>query len=442
MSNLPTATIIVLNWNGTAYLEACLRTLLDQTHKPQEILLVDNASTDDSLLLVRDSFPMVNIIENERNLGYAAGNNVALRQVLSETAVLVNPDIVASRDWLENLLAPFATDKAVGITGCKLLFPGNQRLLQHAGGLITHPQAMPAHHGMYEKDEGQFDELADVDFVTGAAVAVRREVFETAGLLDEGFFMYFEDADWCARARRCGFRVVYTPRATAVHDESAIAVRGSASYLRRFHSGRWRYLLKHFTATEIIEKTLPTEAAWLETIEGDERRAAGWAYRDSVSAYSEIFSSRTAHGAEAITQTDQDQIVRGLLDLRQAAMLWPDNPSLWQELENVSQVEPRPFTSAAPVLGPLIARLRYLWASIAVKTYTGALKTQQNEFNQAAADELRAVEGWLREISNVWMRQEGERRELSSELAAIHQELNKTYRALSRIESRIRNLEE
>jgi hypothetical protein len=295
---------------------------------------------------------------------------------------------------------------------------------------------------MYENDEGQFDELADVDFVTGAAIAVRRDVIETAGLLDEGFFMYFEDADWCARARRCGFRVVYTPRATALHDESAMAVRGSTSYLRRFHSGRWRYLLKHFTATEIIEETLPTEAVWLEAIEGDERRATGRAYRDSISASSKIFSSRTAHGAEAITQADKDEIVRGLLELRRAAMLWPDHPSLWQELEKVSQIEPHPFTSSVPVLGPLIARLRDLWASVAVKTYTGSLNTQQNEFNQAAADELRAIEGRLREFSDVWLRQEGEQRELSSELAAIQQELHKIYSSLSRIESRIRILEE
>ncbi|MFN2142816.1 MAG: glycosyltransferase [Candidatus Promineifilaceae bacterium] len=442
MPNLPDATIIILNWNGKAYLEACLTALLDQTYKPQEILLVDNASTDDSPALVRESFPAVKIIENERNLGYAAGNNAALRQVDSETAVLVNPDIVAGSDWLENLLAPFAADKTIGIVGSKLLYPGKEQQLQHAGGLITHPQAMPAHRGMYESDEGQFDEPADVDFVTGAAIAVRRDVLETAGLLDEGFFMYFEDADWCARARRSGFRVVYAPRATAVHDESATSVRGSASYLRRFHSGRWRYLLKHFAPAEIINGTLPAETAWLGGIEGAERRALGWAYRDSIGDFPAIMAARTQDGAKAITQADQDLIIGGLLDLRRAALLWPDKPAQWQDLMDAGQVKPRPFTSTVPAAGPLIARLRDLWASAAAKPYTGALNAQQNEFNLAAAQELQGIENRLRAFADVWMRQEEERRELTWEIAAIQQELDKAYRSLSRIESRIRNLEE
>ncbi len=442
MANLPSATIIILNWNGKAYLEACLTALLDQTYKPQEILLADNASTDDSRALVRESFPTVKIIENERNLGYAGGNNAALRQVDSETAVLVNPDIVVARDWLENLLAPFAIDKTIGIVGSRLLYPGKERQLQHAGGLITHPQAMPAHRGMYEEDKGQFDELADVDFVTGAAIAVRREVLETAGLLDEGYFMYFEDADWCAKARRSGFRVVYAPRATAVHDESAIAVRGSASYLRRFHSGRWRYLLNHFAPAEIINETLPAEATWLEGIEGDERRALGWAYQDSIGDFPAIMVSRTEKDAEVITQSDQGLIIAGLLDLRRVALLWPEKPAQWQELMEASQVEPRPFSSSVPAIGPLIARLRDLWASAASKPYTGALNAQQNAFNLAAAQELQAIESRLRAFSDVWMRQEEERRELTSEIAAIQQELDKAYRSLSRIESHIRTLEE
>jgi GT2 family glycosyltransferase len=442
MANLPGATIIVLNYNGRAYLQACLAALLDQTYLPQEILLVDNASTDDSPALVRESFPTVKIIENERNLGYAGGNNAALRQVDSETAVLVNPDIVVARDWLENLLTPFASDKTIGIVGSKLLYPGSQRQLQHAGGLITHPQAMPAHRGMYEEDKGQFDELADVDFVTGAAIAVRRKVLETAGLLDEGYFMYFEDADWCARARRSGFRVVYAPWATAVHDESAIAVRGSPSYLRRFHSGRWRYLLKHFAPAEIIHETLPAEAAWLEGIEGDERRALGWAYRDSLGDFPAIMASRREQDVEAIAQADQALIIAGMLDLRRTALLWPEKPSQWQELMEASQLEPRPFSSSVPALGPLIARLRDLWASAAAKPYTGALNAQQNAFNLAVAQELRAIESRLRAFADVWMRQEEERRELTREIATIQQELDKANRSLSRIESRIRNLKE
>ena len=440
MSALPNATIIVLNWNGRSYLEACLSALFSQTHQAQRIVLVDNGSTDDSLALVRRQFPAVDIIENEINLGYAGGNNVALRQLETEVAILVNPDIVVRHDWLENLLVAFRQDAAIGIAGCKLLYPGEEQL-QHAGGLINHPHAMPEHRGMYGMDEGQWDSVADVDFVTGAAFAIRREVIETAGLLDEGFFMYFEDADWCVRARRFGFRVVYVPQATAVHDESAIAVRGSPSYLRHFHSGRLRYLLKHFEAEEIVEETLPVEMAWLEEIEGDERRALGWAYRDTLSDLPEIMASRVAHGAAEIEHSDQAKIRTGLLEMRQAAMLWVDNPAMWQELKEAGQVDPQPFPTTTPLLGPLFARLRTLWASVAVKPYVGALNEQQNDFNQSFAKELQAIEERLREFEGVWMKQEGEQRELAWELEALQRELNRTYHLLASIESRLQKRE-
>ena len=436
MQKLPGATIIVLNWNGASYLEACLGALETQTHKPQRIVLVDNGSTDDSLALVRRQFPTVELIENEINLGYAGGNNIALRRLESEVAILVNPDIVTRNDWLENLLAAFKMDETIGIVGCKLLFPGGE-LLQHAGGSITHPRAMPEHRGMYSRDEGQVDSLADVGFVTGAAIAARHEMIETAGLLDEGFFMYFEDADWCARARRGGFRVVYAPQATAVHDESAIAVRGSPSYLHRFHSGRWRYLLKHFDVEEIVEESLPAEAVWLEGIEGDERRALGFAYRDTLRMQPAIMASRKMHGATEIADSDQVKISRGLLELRRTAMLWADNPVQWQELLEAGQIEPQPFTSATPVVGSLAARLRDLWADVAVKPYSDALNEQQNAFNQASAVELRAVEERLREFEALWMKQEGEQRELAWEIEALQEELNKSYRLLASIESRL-----
>lgn len=436
MSELLNATIIVLNWNGRSFLEACLNALSAQTHQAQQIVVVDNGSTDDSLALVRRQFPSVDIIENEINLGYAGGNNVALRRLETEIAILVNPDIVARHDWLENLLAAFRMDKAIGIAGCKLLYPGGEQL-QHAGGLITHPRAMPRHRGMYNRDEGQLDSLADVDFVTGAAIAVRRDIMETAGLLDEGFFMYFEDADWCERARHHGFRVVYVPQATAVHDESAIAVRGSPSYLRRFHSGRWRYLLKHFDSDEIVEKTLPSEAIWLESVEGDERRASGWAYRDTVSDLPAIMESRVAHGAAEIPESARVEIGAGLLEMRQAAMLWSDNPTMWGELAQAGQIEPQPFTSTTPLLGPLFARLRDIWASVAAKPYVGALNNQQNEFNKSFAEELKAIEERLHEFKAVWMRREKEQRELTWELRALQQELNKTHRLLASIESRL-----
>jgi len=436
MSNHPTTTIIVLNWNGRSYLKASLDALSTQTHKADHIVLVDNGSTDDSLELVQEHFPTVEILRNEINLGYAGGNNKALSCLESEIGILVNPDIVVRPDWLANLLSVFAENTAVGIAGCKLLFPGEQQL-QHAGGLITHPRAMPYHKGMYSRDKGQFNAPADVDFVTGAAFAIRREMIETIGLLDEGFFMYFEDADLCARARRSGFRVVYVPDAIATHDESAIAVRGSPSYLRRFHHGRWRYLLKHFSAEELIEETLPAEAAYLEEVKDDERLALGWAYRTTLDTFPEIMKTCLTHGGEEFSTVDQAAIKAGLLDLRQEALLWTKNPEDWQHLEKVGRIEPQPFSASTPLLGPLFARLRDIWASISTKYYVGSLNDQQNAFNQAFVEELQVIGEKLRALEIDWMQREADQRELSWEIKTLQEKLNQTYELIAHIDEQL-----
>ncbi len=140
MSEILDVTIIVLNWNGRSYLEACLGALLLQTRQPRRIVLVDNNSTDDSIALVQRRFPTVEIVKNERNLGYAGGNNVVLRELDSDLAVLINPDIVVSRDWLQQMLAALEEDSFIGIAGCKLYYPGAKQL-QHAGGQILPPQS-------------------------------------------------------------------------------------------------------------------------------------------------------------------------------------------------------------------------------------------------------------------------------------------------------------
>ena len=126
MSELPHVTIIVLNWNGRSYLDSCLTALSRLDYPRYSVVLVDNASSDDSVAFVQQQFPQVNIVQNRRNLGYAGGNNLALRNLQSEFAVLVNPDIVVNRQWLKQLITPLTADQTMAIAGCKLYFPGGQ----------------------------------------------------------------------------------------------------------------------------------------------------------------------------------------------------------------------------------------------------------------------------------------------------------------------------
>ncbi len=274
----PSVTCIVLNWNSKLYIEACLTSLLASEYEEVRFLVIDNASTDGSVEFINNHFPEISVIRNGTNLGFAGGNNVALAELDSEFAVLVNPDVTVEPDWLTNLILPLSDDQSIGIAGCKTYYPGGERL-QHAGGFIEYPRATPGHHGLAEEDEGQYDNVTDVEYVTGAVFALRREVLRDVGLFDEGYFLYYEEADLCLRARNAGYRVVLNAEASAVHVESAVAMKGSRFFHVQMHTSRWRYLLKHYSIDSLVDETFPSERLWLDHITPDIRRAVSQAYR-------------------------------------------------------------------------------------------------------------------------------------------------------------------
>ena len=165
---------------------------------------------------MKERFPQIELILSSDNLGYGGGANLALRKCRADVAVVLNTDITVPPDWLMQLMAPMLADPQLGIAGCKLYYPGG-RSIQHAGGYVTTPQAWPGHYGLNDEDLGQHDAIRDVDYVIGAALAVKRSVWEQIGLFDEGYFLYYEDVDYCQRAQRAGFRVVYIPTAWLTH---------------------------------------------------------------------------------------------------------------------------------------------------------------------------------------------------------------------------------
>lgn len=441
MSELPHITLIVLNWNGRSYLDACLTALSNLDYPQYRIVLVDNASYDDSVALVKQHFPQVQIIQNHRNLGFAGGNNAALHGLASEFVVLVNPDVVVKDDWLFELAKAMNADQSIAIAGCKLYYPGGH-LIQHAGGIINQPRAMPDHRGVRELDQGQFDSLCAVDYVTGAAFAIRSSALQTIGLFDEGYFMYFEEADFCARARAAGFQVVYVPTATAVHDESALAVKGSHAYLERFHTGRWRYLLKHFEPQSIIDATLPAEKQWLANLQGGaERRAVNRAYRNTLFGLKNILSARAAAGGSEINAEQQALISAGLQRLRRIAY---DNPASDQRLDELAAkaaVQERPFTSSTPLIGSILAQIRSLWAAVAVRESVSDIIRQQNEFNIELVRELREIKEHLPLPPGEWLEQDNNLGKIKQQHEEIDAALAAAYQLIASIQSRLNRLE-
>ncbi len=317
-----TAEIILLNWNGRAFLEACLTHLLAQTYPHFRLTVVDNGSTDDSVDYVKQNFPQVTLTVNDQNVGFAAGNNPALQASTADIAILLNPDVMVSPDWLAQLMARFEADPEAAIVGCKLWYPGGD-IIQHAGGYITPPQAMPGHFGIGQSDDGRWDEPRDCDYVIGAALALRTAVLPVLGLLDEGYFLYYEDVDLCARARRGGGRVIYEPAATAIHVESATAVKGSFNYLRRFHTGRWRYLLKQEAVEILIEETIAAEHDWLSRIDLDERLAVALAYQTTLATLDGIWQARERNGAGPLPTGPRHALAEAVTALEETAWTLP-----------------------------------------------------------------------------------------------------------------------
>lgn len=421
-----TFSVVILNWNGRAYLEACLDALRAQTRPAERVILADNGSSDGSPAFVRRRYPWVEVRENGGNIGFAAGNNAALRDVSTDAALLLNPDVVLSPDCLAALAEAMAGDPAIGIAGGKLWYPDGVTI-QHGGGRITHPRAMPGHFGMGEADAGQCDQPRDVDYVIGAALAVRRDVLGQIGLLDEGFFLFFEDADLCTRAARAGYRVAYLPAATGIHIESATAVRGSFSYLYRFHSGRWRYLLKHFAVEEIAGATPTEEAAWLRRAPADERRAAGLAYLATRRQLPEIWAAREREGAGTVSPEARQAVDDSLATLQAAARPDALHAGTLDRLSLAAAL----WAPAPPVdgFGPraLAARLRALWNNIATRWHMRHYVARQTEFNRLAVEQIRRYEAEANEMMA-----------LLEEQAVIHSELQ---RRVQELQARISELQ-
>ena len=438
--NWPSVTIIVLNYNGRFLLKTCLDALLTIDYPQYKIVLVDNASTDDSLIYMQAHFPNIKVIVNTENRGFAAGNNSALRMSQTEFAVLVNPDIVVTINWLKQLIEPMLADHSIGITGCKLLYPDG-KTLQHAGGIITMPQAFPDHFGVHAIDSGQFDTQNDVDYVIGAALAIRRETLATIGLLDEGFFLYYEDSDWCSRARRAGYRVVYVPTAVAIHDESAIAGQGGPTYQRRFHSSRWRYLLKHTPAETLLNATFPAEMDWLKQRDPSLQRRLAAVYRQTLFALPEIWQTRTADGAAAVPPDTQYQITEKLLGLHHTAMQAFQLSTDFNQFAQAATVEERPFISTTPLIGSILVKLRTLWLNMAARWYIRPLTGQQNSFNHALLHELQTTAVELNRRGEILLAQESDQIALQHQQADLHVELAQLEKNLTNIAARLQRLQ-
>jgi GT2 family glycosyltransferase len=221
----PRVAIVILTWDGRDLTLDCLRSLEAVRTASTSITVVDNASADDTVAAVRARYgARVAVVENASNLGFAGGNNVGIERALSDGAqfiLLLNNDTTVDPAFLDEMLRAMLASDHIGITGPKIYYSSPPDRIWFAGGEISMWRGTARHIGIRDTDRGQHDTARDVDYVSGCALLARREVFERVGLLDTSYRAYFEDADFCLRASRAGFRVRYIPTAKVWHRISS-----------------------------------------------------------------------------------------------------------------------------------------------------------------------------------------------------------------------------
>ncbi len=199
---------------------------------------MDNGSKDNSIEQIEALKPQlsckVTLIANERNLGFAEGNNVGIRQALGQEAssyvLLLNNDTEVASNFLEPLVQIAESQPEIGITGPKIYYYDEPKLIWSAGGVFDY-NGWTQQLGVNELDSPELNKLRQVDYVTGCAILVKRQVVEKAGMLDERFFIYYEETDWCARVARAGYQIWYVPQSVLWHKISLKARDMSPTYI-------------------------------------------------------------------------------------------------------------------------------------------------------------------------------------------------------------------
>lgn len=219
MGENPLISVVLLNWNGIKVLDRCLGSLTAQTYSPLEIIVVDNASTDGSVGLIKKRFPAVRLVVNERNLGFGGGNNVGIRASQGKYIMMLNNDTRLDPKCIEELKRSIEKDDKYGACASKILLEYEENLID-AAGIVVCPDGLSIGRGRLEKGD-QFDEEVEVFFASDCACLYRREMLEDIGLYDEDFFAYADETDMGWRAQLAGWKCIYNPQAVVYHFHSA-----------------------------------------------------------------------------------------------------------------------------------------------------------------------------------------------------------------------------
>jgi len=249
-------TIIVLNWNGKDLTLKCLKSLEKITYSHAKILLVDNGSTDDTAAAVKLEFPQVEILQLEKNLGYAGGNNAGFEfvknKINSKYIIFLNNDTIVDPGFAEPLLQEFS-DPLVGQTVPKIFYADQPDLIWFGGSIINMWTGSIKHAGIREKDREKFMTVKTVDYATGCCICMRTSDFDNMQGFDQSFPMYGEDVDLSLRLKEQGKKILFVPESYIWHKVSAsLGGAFSLKKLWRRQKGNWKLMWKHASLVQMF----------------------------------------------------------------------------------------------------------------------------------------------------------------------------------------------
>lgn len=225
--------VVILNWNGEKLLQQFLPAVIQHSPSFADIYVADNFSTDNSISVVRSQFPSVKIIGLDKNWGFAAGYNRALEQIEAEYYVLLNSDVEVTKGWIEPIIDLLDQDKSIAACQPKIRSFKQKDEFEYAGaggGFIDkwcYPFCRGRIFHVFEKDEGQYDQITEIFWASGAALFIRSEAYHSVGGLDEDFFAHMEEIDLCWRIKNKGFKVFFHPQSLVYHVGGGTLLMGT-----------------------------------------------------------------------------------------------------------------------------------------------------------------------------------------------------------------------
>ena len=233
MISLPSVAIVILNWNGKDFLEKFLPSVLRSAYANFSVIVADNASTDDSIVFLQANYPGVRLIENAINEGFAKGYNTALKQVESDYYILLNSDVEVDPGWISPVIKLMESDQSIAACQPKILAFSNKNKFEYAGASggwidsLGYPFCRGRVFDFCEIDHGQYDNIAEIFWASGAALFVRSSIFHALNGFDEYFFAHQEEIDLCWRMKRAGYKIFAQPSSIVYHVGGGTLPMGS-----------------------------------------------------------------------------------------------------------------------------------------------------------------------------------------------------------------------